>query len=49
MYSLWARAPKDPYETVRNPNQNGYSTHPFVFGKAQDQTWFGVFANNAAA
>lgn len=50
MYSLWARDPVDPQETVRNPDQNGYSTHPFVMARGLgQQDWFGMFANNAAA
>ena len=26
-----------------------YGTHPFIMGKASDDTWFGVFNNLAAA
>jgi len=49
IYSLWARDPVDPQQTVRDPDQNAYSTHPFIFGKATQALWFGVFINNAAA
>ena len=56
MYSLWARDPVDPDETLKphisdiyNSDNNGYSTHPFILGKATDKSWFGVFINNAAA
>jgi hypothetical protein len=49
MYSLWSRDPVDPQETVRNPDQNAYSTHPYIMGKDKGNGWFGMFANNAAA
>lgn len=48
-YSLWNRDPPNPYETLRKPDQNGYSTHPYIFGKVTADEWFGVFINNAAA
>jgi alpha-glucosidase len=49
MYSLWSRDPVDPQETIRHPDQNAYSTHPYIFGKFLSDVWFGVFINNAAA
>ena len=33
MYSLWSRDPVDPQTTLKNPDQNAYNTHPFIFGK----------------
>ena len=48
VYSLWSRDVADPEETGKAPGNNMYGTHPFYMGKAT-KSWFGVFANNAAA
>lgn len=40
---------KPHHSDIYNSDHNGYSTHPFILGKAFDKTWFGVFVNNAAA
>jgi len=40
---------KPHHSDIYNSDHNGYSTHPFILGKAFDKTWFGVFINNAAA
>lgn len=49
LYSLWTLDTANPVETRKAPGSNMYGVHPFLMGAATDGTWFGVFANNAAA
>jgi len=49
LYSLWTLDAANPVETRKAPGSNTYGVHPFLMGAATDGTWFGVFANLAAA
>ena len=49
IYSLWSLDTANPVETGKAPGNNMYGTHPFLMGAAADNSWFGVFANLAAA
>lgn len=49
IYSLWSLDTANPVETREAPGNNMYGTHPFLMGAAADSSWFGVFANLAAA
>jgi hypothetical protein len=49
IYTLWSRDIPDPVQTGKLPGQNMYGVHPFYMGRATDNSWFGVFQNNAAA
>jgi hypothetical protein len=49
LYSLWSLDTPNPVETGMAPGSNMYGTHPFLMGAATDGSWFGVFANLAAA
>ena len=49
VYSLWSRDQPDPIEDGKAPGKNMYGTHPFYMARAQDESWFGVFTNLAAA
>ena len=49
IYSLWSRDTANPPQTRKLPADNMYGTHPFLMGKATDNSWFAVYTNLAAA
>lgn len=49
VYSLWSRDVPNPVENGKPPGKNLYGSHPVVMGMATDNSWFGMYSNNAAA
>ena len=49
IFSFWSRDEPDPISRGTLPGANNYGTHPYFLGKANDNSWFGVFTNLAAA
>lgn len=49
IYTLWSRDIPSPPEDGKLPGKNVYGVHPFYMARAQDQSWFGVYTNLAAA
>jgi hypothetical protein len=49
VYSLWSRDIPNPVENGKPPGKNLYGTHPVIFGKATDKSWFGLYTNLANA